>query len=90
MLTLLALLPARLWAAPLPPATPSRASALRPDATLKPGASGSFDARGYDFFTAPDGHPVGSGSTVLPLPTGLVARVYIRRCGTQAQRLTVE
>ncbi|MDO7875683.1 FG-GAP-like repeat-containing protein [Hymenobacter sp. ASUV-10] len=62
LLTLLALLPARLWAAPLPPATapatPSLASALRPDGTLQAGASGSFDARGYDFFTAPDGHPV--------------------------------
>ncbi|MBF9224277.1 T9SS type A sorting domain-containing protein [Hymenobacter ruricola] len=41
-----------------PPATPSLAAALNPDGTLKPEATGSFDARRFCLRTAPDGRPV--------------------------------
>ena len=51
------------WAATPPgtgpaAATPSLASALNPDGTLKAGATGSFDARAFRMRTAPDGRPV--------------------------------
>jgi hypothetical protein len=36
---------------------PSLAEALCPDGTLRPGASGSFDARQFRMFTAPNGRP---------------------------------
>ncbi|MFD2717618.1 hypothetical protein ACFST9_02755 [Hymenobacter monticola] len=46
------------WAAPAPGASPSLATALAPDGTLRPGTSGSFDAHEYRMLTAPDGHPI--------------------------------
>ncbi|MDO7854265.1 T9SS type A sorting domain-containing protein [Hymenobacter convexus] len=48
--------PARATAPPA--ATPSLATALNPDGTLRPGVSGSFDARKFRMSTAPDGRPV--------------------------------
>lgn len=38
--------------------TPSLSYALNPDGTLKPGITGSFDARTFRMCTAPDGRPV--------------------------------
>ncbi|MDQ2769419.1 MAG: T9SS type A sorting domain-containing protein [Bacteroidota bacterium] len=48
------------WAQPVsqPVGALSLAPALAADGTLRAGASGSFDARGFTFDTAPDGHPV--------------------------------
>ena len=40
------------------PAQPSLAEALNPDGTLRPGATGSFDARRFRLHTAPNGQPV--------------------------------
>ena len=47
-----------LWLTDSAPAAPSLAGALNPDGTLRPGASGSFDARQFRMRTAPDGRPV--------------------------------
>jgi hypothetical protein len=41
-----------------PGTTPSLAQALNPDGTLRPDATGSFDARQFQLSTAPDGAPV--------------------------------
>ncbi|TLM95402.1 hypothetical protein [Hymenobacter jeollabukensis] len=51
------------WAAnpsagPVATAAPSLAQVLNPDGTLKPGTTGSFDARQFVLSTAPDGRPV--------------------------------
>jgi hypothetical protein len=44
---------------PVPNGTgPSLAEALAPDGTLRPGATGSFNARNFAMSTAPDGRPV--------------------------------
>jgi trimeric autotransporter adhesin len=49
-----------------PPATGRPlAEALNPDGTLKTGAAGSFDARGFRMGTAPDGRPVFSPAGAL-------------------------
>ena len=52
---LLALAPHASRATGPPPA--ALAAALAPDGTLRPGATGSFDATGYTLFKAPDGRP---------------------------------
>ena len=39
-------------------ATPSLSDALNPDGTLKPGITGSFNARTFRMRTAPDGRPM--------------------------------
>ena len=45
-------------APPAATAGPSLSTVLNPDGTLRAGASGSFDAKGYQLLTAPDGRPV--------------------------------
>ena len=59
LLALLLLAPAHSHAATPPTTTAAAlAMALAPDGTLRPGAAGSFDTKGYEMFTAPDGRPV--------------------------------
>lgn len=48
---------APIWAITSPPTGRPLAEALNPDGTLKPGATGSFDARQFRMGTAPDGRP---------------------------------